>query len=279
MSKIIMMKGLPGSGKTTIAKEMYTENTVRVNKDEIRMMMGTEWSKSNENIVLLARDSIIGGALEQGKNVVVDDTNFAPKHEERLRVLAEQFGADLVVHYVDTPVEECIKRDKLRQNPVGEDVIMNMYRQFVAPPTPTGDMPEDNKVIIVDIDGTLAHMDGKRNPYDYSKVEGDRCDEVIRDMVNRYYEDKVRVIIVSGRKNDCENETRNWLKDNGVKFDELHMRMRSDTREDSIVKREIFDMYIKPFYNVMFVLDDRNRVVRMWRDVGLKCLQVNEGNF
>lgn len=279
MSKIIMMKGLPGSGKTTIAKEMYTENTVRVNKDDIRMMMGTAWSKSNENIVLLARDSIIGGALEQGKDVVVDDTNFAPKHEERLRVLAEQFGADVVVHHVDTPVEECIKRDKLRQNPVGEDVIMNMYRQFIVPPTPTGDMPEDNKAIIVDIDGTLAHMDGKRNPYDYSKVGGDRCDEVIRDMVNRYYEDKVRVIIVSGRNNDCENETRNWLKDNGVKFDELHMRMRSDTREDSIVKREIFDMYIKPFYNVMFVLDDRNRVVRMWRDVGLKCLQVNEGNF
>jgi len=57
------------------------------------------------------------------------------------------------------------------------------------------------------------------------------------------------------------------------------MRSQGDTRPDEIVKREIYEEHIKPLYNVDFVLDDRNKVVKMWRSLGLKVLQVAEGNF
>lgn len=62
-------------------------------------------------------------------------------------------------------------------------------------------------------------------------------------------------------------------------YDWLYMRPEGDVRKDTEIKREIFDNYIRDKYRVLFVLDDRNSVVKMWRDLGLKCLQVAEGDF
>lgn len=144
--------------------------------------------------------------------------------------------------------------------------------------------PDLPTCIIVDIDGTLAHMDG-RSPYDYSMVHTDLVDEPIRDIVHRYYTSNRQVIpdtyviIVSGRKDDCKESTEQWLQDNHVPYDEIHMRRAGDNRDDRIVKKEIYDEYIKPRFNVRFVLDDRDRVVKMWREQGLKVLQVAEGDF
>lgn len=50
-------------------------------------------------------------------------------------------------------------------------------------------------------------------------------------------------------------------------------------RKDVVIKRELFDRYIRDNYQVLFVLDDRNQVVDMWRELGLKCLQVAPGDF
>lgn len=133
------------------------------------------------------------------------------------------------------------------------------------------------KAIIVDIDGTLAHMNG-RSPYDYTKVSTDFVDPVIRDLVNRYV-DTHTIIVVSGRMNECYGDTLQWLIENQILNDLLYMRAQDDKREDSIIKSEIFYKHIFPKYDVDFVLDDRNRVVEMWRKLGLKCLQVAEGNF
>ena len=49
--------------------------------------------------------------------------------------------------------------------------------------------------------------------------------------------------------------------------------------DDKIVKECLYRTHVEPRFNVKFVLDDRNRVVDMWRSLGLKCLQVAEGNF
>lgn len=131
--------------------------------------------------------------------------------------------------------------------------------------------------IIVDIDGTLAHMSG-RSPYDYTQVHTDTVDEVIRDLIGHYHRSH-SIFIVSGRKNVCRLDTEDWLRKHTVPYIELYMRADGDDREDSIVKKEIFFLQIDPFYTVDFVLDDRNRVVKMWREIGLKCLQVAEGDF
>lgn len=77
----------------------------------------------------------------------------------------------------------------------------------------------------------------------------------------------------------AEKKTEKWLRGNDITYGMLLMRPEGDIRKDSIVKREIFENYIRDYYNIQFVLDDRNQVVEMWRSLGLKCLQVAEGDF
>jgi predicted kinase len=139
MKTIIMLRGLPASGKSTWARK-YLANanagTVkRVNKDDLRAMLdGGKWSPENEKFVLQVRDNIIGSALDSGKHVIVDDTNLAPKHEARLRELAKKHGADFqIIDFTHVSVDECIERDRGRPNYVGEKVIRDMHQQFLVP--------------------------------------------------------------------------------------------------------------------------------------------------
>lgn len=57
------------------------------------------------------------------------------------------------------------------------------------------------------------------------------------------------------------------------------MREEGDTRNDSIIKAEIYDNIIEPHFNIIAIFDDRDRVVDMWRQKGLFTVQVNYGSF
>jgi uncharacterized HAD superfamily protein len=87
------------------------------------------------------------------------------------------------------------------------------------------------------------------------------------------------VIIVSGREDDVMDMSIQWLRKYDVPFDKIFMRKLGDKRNDALIKREIYDGFIKDEYDVLFVLDDRDRVVKMWREVPLTCYQVAYGNF
>lgn len=128
--------------------------------------------------------------------------------------------------------------------------------------------------IMVDIDGTLAHMTG-RSPYDYSRVHEDTVDEVVASIIEHY----PHVVVMSGRPEDCRGATEKWLAENGINYERLFMRPSGDKRPDDIVKWEMYQTNVEPHYHIDFVLDDRNRVVKMWRANGLKCLQVADGDF
>lgn len=138
------------------------------------------------------------------------------------------------------------------------------------------------KAIIVDIDGTIADMQkgvpGKRSPFDWDRVGEDFPNENVIDIVFALSM-KYEIIIVSGRDEICESETMKWLEDNGVPCDELFMRRHNDNRPDHWIKREIYETKIAQHWNVIAVLDDRDKVVDMWRALGLTCLQVADGNF
>jgi hypothetical protein len=118
-----------------------------------------------------------------------------------------------------------------------------------------------------------------RSPYDESKVIEDYVDETIKDIVDTYAENGFHILVVSGRHDSCMGDTDKWLNVNAIHHDRLLMRKTGDDRKDYIVKKEIYDEYIKGKYNVTFVLDDRDQVVQMWREQGLKTLQVAEGDF
>lgn len=125
MSKIIVMRGLPASGKSTRAKKMLDDgNTVRLNKDLLRTMLHADkWTPQNEALTMKAEKVLALELLNEGVRIVVDDTNLGEKHRQSWVGLAEYAGAK--IEYVDlrkVPVQECIKRDRERtdKEPIGK---------------------------------------------------------------------------------------------------------------------------------------------------------------
>ncbi|HXH76282.1 MAG TPA: hypothetical protein VNJ08_15025 [Bacteriovoracaceae bacterium] len=141
--------------------------------------------------------------------------------------------------------------------------------------------------IIVDLDGTLAdirvrlkHLENGKKDWKkfHATIETDDLHEWCREIVNRMAKDHM-IIIVSGRIDTLKVQTEEWLNQHDVKWDHLFMRPHDDHRPDQVLKLEIFETYIKPEFKVLFVLDDRTKVVNMWRDQGLVCLQCAPGDF
>lgn len=285
MKKVIILKGLPASGKTQWAKEQINANPnvyKRVNKDDLRAMIDNgKWSADSEKLILKIRDSIINLAIEHGKHVIVDDTNLHPKHEERIRQIAKG-KAEVIVKFFDVPLEDCIKRDSQRVNPVGRKTIQDMYDQFLKSKDKINVEWVDGApfAIICDIDGTLAIHNG-RSPYEWNRVIEDKPNRPVVKTLDNYKskDENVIITLVSGRDEVCRKQTEQWLKGWGITYDELYMRPEGNTEKDSVIKERIYRQYIEGKYNVFFVLDDRDQTVRLWRELGLTCFQVADGNF
>lgn len=286
MLTIDIFKGLPGSGKSTEAKRIVDESNcgvVRVNKDDIRAMCHSgKYSKGNEEMVLKIRDAIIGYAIMDGKHVIVDDTNFEPKHRERIEEIARsmrELGKEVRVRekFFDTPLEECIARDNKRPNGVGETVIRGMYNKYLKPKQDPVEAPVFNPklptAVIVDIDGTLANMDC-RGPFEWGKVGSDKPHDDIIELVDALdlSPQSFRIILLSGRDEVCRSETEAWLSEHApFNYDFLAMRPEGSMEKDTIIKKRMYDELIKDDYNVLCVLDDRDQVVKMWRELGLQA--------
>lgn len=291
--KLLALKGLPASGKSTKAKLLVEdEGYFRTNKDTIRKeMFGDDYKRKDEKKVVKERDRLVRKALSEGKNVVVDDTNLNPVHIKDLLNIAKEFNVDFEVDdsFLQVPIAECIERDKNREESVGEQTIRQMFHDFVkTPSTALKYDPSLPMAVICDIDGTLAHMNGKRSPYDYKKVQGDEVDAAVAHVLDGIsLIGYAKVIIFSGRDEVCRPETEEWLERNDIEYDALYMRRsnhfnvegdeKSGQVPDTIVKAEMLEKYIVGQYNVLCVIDDRPVVCRMWRDVyGLRVMQVGD---
>lgn len=309
MTKMIILRGVSGSGKSTWAK-MYAENTgaIIVSRDNIRVMMfdddGPDYYKvdkevlrARENQVTIYHDIAISTLLKSGVDVIVDNTNIEWKYVKALAKIANRYGAEVEIKVFDVSLNEAIARDIRRGTTggrfVGDIVIKKQHSRFQGnkdmqlepsfSPTPYHGTPGKPKAFLVDIDGTLAHMRDYRGPFDWAKVGLDDVDEVISEIVQRLAwdvgETEPVVIVMSGRDSSCRNETVAWLNKHYIPFDHLFMRPEKDMRPDNIVKAELFDKYVRDNFDVKFVLDDRQQVVDMWRAMGITCLQVAPGDF
>ena len=163
--------------------------------------------------------------------------------------------------------------------------------------------------VIFDLDGTLADIEirRKKSIKPNGKMDWDiffhpdniKYDKPIPAIVNliQTYEDKAyKIVIFSGRNDRSWKETKDWLKTHNVPHDLLVMRpdkfksksspvadgnpATGDMRymPDEILKKKMLDEFVD-IDDVLFVVDDRNKVVDMWRGLGLVVLQPAPGNF
>lgn len=298
MTRLIVTRGLPASGKTTFARTLQP-GVVRVNRDDLRRMLHgerlfTQWA---EGQVTTAQRVQVEALLRARVDVCVDDTNLRARTLRGWAELAARTGAAFEVHdFTDVPLDECLRRDADRpaEDRVGEEVIRRMHQRYLerrslplpvpavepgGPATVYAPPPDAPEIVLVDIDGTVALMAG-RSPYDMSRVGGDRPNPAVIAAVRAMHAAGYQVVFCSGRDDSCREETEAWLDRHvGVPYLALHMRAFGDPRKDSVVKKEIFDREIRNRYRVVGVFDDRMQVVRMWRDLGLTVFQVADGDF
>lgn len=110
----------------------------------------------------------------------------------------------------------------------------------------------------------------------YETVHEDAPINGVVQWVKSLYDQGYYVCVVSGRPLDKAGvATEEWLKKHDVPFHRLFMRAAGDKRDDVIVKQEILDKM--PKNQIAFSIDDRPRVVRMWRANGVKCYDVGNG--
>jgi predicted kinase len=289
VTTLTMTKGLPGSGKTTWAREQVLKavpgGAVIVCKDDLRAMLHADrFHGQHERQVVKARNALVKMFLAQGVSVIVADTNLNPHHERALSEIAKEAGVQFFVKdFTDVPLHTCIKQDLKRDRSVGEQVIRGMYNQYLAPKPadPPPYVVGRPNVVLVDIDGTLARM-VSRGPFEWDRVGEDEPISEVIDLVNVLDDSGAEIVFLSGRDGSCYEQTRAWLELHVGKWTRqvhLYMRAPGDMRKDSIVKEEIYRAKIEAFYNVWFVLDDRDQVVEKWRLLGLRCLQVAPGAF
>ena len=300
--KIFMTIGIPGSGKSTWAKtQVGNGETIIVSNDDLRVMFNNSlWQTDStirnrtESFVSQSKEELIALAIKNHTNVIVDATHISKKYEDRMRELFADKAEIVIKDFTDVPVEDCIKNDLKRPNSVGSRIIYQMYDNLMQRrkkeekkeepelleariPLIDPNLPD---AIIVDMDGTLANIDW-RNPYDASSCDEDGIYRDVEDLVKTTIDahgDWI-LIILSGRMEQFKGPTVRWLDKYEIPYTHIYMRQDNDYRKDSIIKQEIYEDKIQNKYNVKFVLDDRNQVVDMWRGLGLRCLQVQSGDF
>lgn len=301
---LIICRGIQGSGKSTWAKQWChedPEHRVRFNNDDIRNMLGDYWVPNREKLVTEAKANMITFALIKGYDVVVDNMNLNPKEDEWIRTLCANIEKDKGIHvdieYKDfwIPVEECIHRDAMRPNPIGEKVIRQTWRRYKdfiiheeIMAAKAKSLVQDTNLpaaIIVDMDATVCLNTSGRPFYGEGAAEGMLTDEpitpvieLIRNFCDNY---PAKLIILTGREDTPEvrKATEQWLENNWLHPDILLMRPVKSFTAGPICKKKLYEDNIKGKFYIPFVLEDNCKCVEMWRNEGLICLQPNEGKF
>jgi len=297
--EFILTRGLPGSGKSTWAKQWVTQapNRVRVNRDDIREeLYGKEYhgnqKKEAEEKVTQVEHTRIQRALKEGKSVVSDNMHVNPRFLKAFYRISEQAGVKLGHRDFPVSVEEAIRRNHLRDRQVPDDIIRKIAREhlgpngefhyfdgdytpkpFKAPETP-GQMAYG-----FDMDGSLADTRSithfvkrdKRRDFDsfhrhsYFIPPNPEVLQILKDAQAAGF----AVLGTTARGEAYREVTEKWLLNNGIELDNLFMRKHGDMRPDYEVKTEMLETQIKPHYDLVQQIDDNVQAVRAFREGGI----------
>lgn len=288
--KYYITVGVPGCGKSTLATKMMEDNPnlVEVNRDNLRKLVPNykpgKFELDVEKQVNVQQQLLVNAAVADNKDIIFSDTNLSKSTIAHLHKLVKLAGGN---HYIseiidftdyDSPnfvsIDTCIERDLKRVGSaqVGKDVILKYAAKIKHPKI----NKEGKQAFIFDIDGTLAHTNG-RKPFE-ERYDSDVVDPtvlaVLKNLATTY-----DIIILSGRKGTekGKQQTLDWLKKHGIPYNQFYMRVDRDNRKDYVIKREIYIRDIYPKYHVLGVFDDRPQVIYMWQALGLKVFNVGFG--
>jgi predicted kinase len=282
MPTMYILRGIPGSGKST-----WRESTglAYINRDELR-----EQNKgATEKQISKLQDDFVRNNIQSGIDFVIDNTHIRSRSYSSYVTLAQQNGYDVEIKEFKTDLITCLLRVSQRERKVPFSIILKMahdsgwYEQDLK--QYFGAERNKRKAIIVDLDGTLCDINHRREhviqkPKNwkafFAGISEDKVNRAVYDISQSYYTLGDKVILVSGRGEEYRNETEAWLKKNNVKYHWLLMRPYNNREDDDIIKENIYRTYIEPYFNVLFVLDDRKRVGRMWYRIGLTVFMVGD---
>lgn len=280
--KLIILRGPSATGKSTIAQRYRTMGYIHVNKDTIRADNPTFSEREVHETVMALMDN----ADLQGQNIVNDNVNFSQKTVNRYTSWADRHGYEWEIINTgrDVLFEVAVMRDYARGSlggrSVGRSVIATQYIDFGY------FKPYHNPTVIFDIDGTIAdiahrrhHVASDRKDWQlfFSTMKDDTPNQPVVETLNLYCAAKYNIILSSGRPANYRAVTEAWLNKHDIPYDFLFMRKFNDTRPDTIIKQEMYNTYIKPYFPVKCVYDDRPSVCRMWRFNGLHVFNCGDG--
>lgn len=295
--KLILCRGIQGSGKTYFAKAWVNEdpeNRVRINNDDIRNMLGKYWVTSRENLVSSIKKNMAEEAINRGYDIVVDNMNLNPKEilfwKDMVKMAnMDPDGYQYEIEFKDffIPLEECIRRDAMRPNPIGEKVIRETwkrYKHFIQ--TTEVERYVDNlreytgkpKCIVIDMDSTMCFNTTKRPWFGEGAAEGminDVPNTGMCDMIRKLQEDFV-IVVATGRDTSQADVTKQWLAKQGINPDEFYFRTNGDFRKGVVVKKEQIEKILET-YDIVSIFEDCEPIVQMYREMGLTVLQPNKG--
>lgn len=271
---LYLIPGLPGSGKTTHAKQMQSidPDLVRVNKDDLRSMLhNSVYSQENERLVRSMSLGLIRQAWGGGNDVVVDDAGLMdPSKREVYEQIAADWGAEVIViqDCMAITVEECIERDNRRANGVGETVI-RQFAHLYLPKVVRERRPELEDCIVMDVDGCLARKHPERSVYDFIAAINDTshplCPEIVRSA--RY-----PVVVLTGRYEEARESLVQWLSSQSLYPEFIVMRPDGDYSKAAVFKKAALENILDE-YNIVVVVDDDATVIAAAQQLGLQTLQ------
>jgi predicted kinase len=299
--KIYILIGLIASGKSTWAKQFVKDHkdTYRVSRDDLRFTTTSyNYTQKNEKIIDALYRNQIEYLLRNTKfDIILDEQNLNKSRTEEFKnwILTIDNNIQFIEKEFPITLEEAVQRDNRRDFKIGEKAITNTWIKYknileemcknrIAIKTDIEKIEYDINLqdcVICDVDGTLA-IRGNRSPFDFSKVSEDKLNVPIKHLLIAIKQSRLNcsIFIFSGREDSCYDDTKKWLTKNSIHFANLFMRKTGNKRKDSIVKKELFEQYIKGNFNCLYWIDDRRQVIDMVRnELGICCLDVAGNNF
>ena len=303
---VLVLKGAPCSGKSfyveTEAKHDENLQPLRVvNRDTLREILFAGkyvYTPENEKKVVDREKELILMSLNEGENVIIDDTNLAQKTLDMWEDFVKEFNEThddihATIRYKEFYVsyETAITRSKARRAAGGlyipQNEMLKFYKRYYPEQLkeelmdkrvikePNTELPQ---CVICDLDATLALHQG-RGPFEWDQIPTDVVEPRLKLLLNNLQSCGAKLIFVTGRPEKAREATIDWLLVNDFHDFILLMRDDDDYSHGDDYKEGIYHAHIENQYNVLCVFEDSNKCVNRWRELGLLTCQVANNEY